>query len=252
MAAVFAISAWFFALQPLAVAYGNWWMARDYQVVEASVVERKGSDANGSFNWYAARYERGGHDYETHRLTVLDNEDIDERSNAVVFKSLANAYQAKQPMNVWVSPRKPEVAIVTRDLPIASLWARWPIAIGFFVLAIAGLLGALGRAFSLSYYPRMADAAGLWLFSSLWCAFIFPMLLLVVLAEENPPGVLVVVIGVFALIGGLFIYGAVASSLFGTATPESDAAGERGTQLADKMFSKHVAKQQKKANKAKK
>jgi hypothetical protein len=251
MTVVFGAAGWIFAVKPLAVAHGNWWTARDYQAVEAQVVERKSADADGSFNWYTARYQRDDKTYDTHRLTVLDDENIDEQSNASVLKTLARAYEAKQPVAVWVSPRKPEVAIVTRNLPIASLWGRWPMAIGFTVFAIAGVFGALGCALGLAYYQRMVDAAGLWLFSSLWCGFIFPFVLVVANAEEMP-WVPMLIVGFFALIGGLMLYGAVAASLKGTATPSSMAAGERGTQLADEKFNKIFGKQKNKASKGKK
>jgi hypothetical protein len=214
MALAFGVAGWFFAIEPLAVALGNWQQARDYQASSATVAQRTGKDAGGSFNWYVAQYRIGERPYETARLTVLDDEDIDEPSNAAVLKTLENAFKEKQPITVWISPRKPEVAIVNRELPLRSLWGRLPTAVGFSIFAIAGVMGALGCLGNLAYYRRMVDAAGHWLFSALWCGFIFPMLI-VVARSNGVEWIAAAVVGLFVLIGALLLYGAVAISLWG-------------------------------------
>jgi Protein of unknown function (DUF3592) len=214
MAFVFGVAGWFFAIEPLAVAIGNWQQARDYQATPATVTQRSGKDAGGSFDWYVAQYRIGERPYETARLTVLENEDIDEPSNDAVLKTLEKASKEKQSITVWVSPRKPEVAIVNRDLPLRSLWGRLPTAIGFSIFAIAGVMGALGCLGNFAYYRRMVDASGHWLFSALWCGFIFPMLI-VVARSNGVEWIAAAVVGLFALIGALFLYGAVAISLWG-------------------------------------
>jgi DNA-binding transcriptional regulator of glucitol operon len=222
MALLFGVTGWLFAIEPLAVAAGNWQQARDYQSTTATVAQRTGKDAAGEFNWYVAQYRIGERLYETTRLTVLDDEDIDETSNELVLKSLEKAFKDKQPITVWVSPRKPEVAIVSRDLPLRSLWGRVPTAIVFSIFAIAGVMGLLGCLGNFTYYRRMVDSAGHWLFSALWCGFIFPMLI-VVARSSSVEWIAAAVVGFFALIGALILYGAVAISLWGAR--KTDAAG---------------------------
>jgi hypothetical protein len=222
MALIFGSLGWFIAIEPLAVAAGNWWQARDYQSTTATVAQRTGKDGAGEFNWYVAQYRIGERPYETARLTVLEDEDIDEVSNELVLNSLEKAFKDKQAITVWVSPRKPEVAIVSRDLPLRSLWPRIPMAIGFSIFAIAGVMGLLGCLGNFAYYRRMVDASGHWLFSAMWCGFIFPMLIVVTKADGGG-WIASSVIVFFALIGALILYGAVAISLWGA--QKRDAAG---------------------------
>jgi hypothetical protein len=242
MALVFGSTGWFFAMEPISVALGNWWQARDYQATTAMVAQRTARDAEGTFSYYIARYRVNDREYETSRLTVLDNEDIDEPSNAKVANTLGDAFVKETAVSVWVSPRKPEIAIVSRDLPLRSLWSRIPMAIGFTIFSVAGIMGVVGCFGNFGYYRRMVDGAGLWLFSALWCGFIFPMLI-VVGQSEGVEWVPAAVVGFFALVGALFLYSAVAVSFFGKATPKSVAAGVRGTHLAKTMFERSLDKQ---------
>lgn len=214
LAVVFGMTGWYFGAKPLAGPIGNWVLARDYQPVEATVIERTGKDDAGTFNWYAARYEVAGKTYDTERLTVLDDDAIDEPSNAVVLKSLSDARSQEKKVTVWVSPRKPDVALVSRDLPLASLWSRVPFTIIFGVFALAGALGAMGALAGFTYYRKMVDAAGLWVFGALWCGFIFP-LLMVVMSESNVEFFVLIFVGMFALVGALIVCGAVAASVTG-------------------------------------
>jgi hypothetical protein len=223
MAAVFGSTAWFFAIEPIAVAAGNWWQSRDYRAVNADVVQRTGKDAEGSFTYYVAQYRDGERTHETTRLTVLDDESVDEPSNETVLKTLEKAFSEKRPLTVWVSPRKPEIAVVNRDLPLRSLVARAPMAIGFSIFTMAGVMGAIGCLGNFAYYRRMVDASGLWLFSALWCGFVFPMFIVLAQARGGE-WVATAVIGFFALIGVLMLYGAVAGSLWGVR--KTDASGK--------------------------
>jgi hypothetical protein len=222
MATVFGSTGWFFAVEPLAVAIGNWWQARDYQATAATVAQRSGKDAGGDFSWYVAQYRIGERSYETARLTVLDDEDIDEPSNAALLKTLESAFTARQPISVWVSPRKPEIAIVSRELPIRSLWGRVPTAVGFSIFTVAGVMGLLGCLGNFAYYRRMVDASGHWLFSALWCGFIFPMMI-VVTRSSGGDWIAASVVGFFSLFGVLLLYSAVAISIWGAR--QTDAAG---------------------------
>lgn len=214
MALVFALAGWVFALQPITTTLGNWNLARDYQPVEGTVVERTGSDDGGSFTWYSAQYIIDGKAYQTTRMTVLDDEMIDEPSNDAVQKSLAASRREQKPVTVWVSPRKPDVAVASRELPLKSLWQHTPMAIIFTILAAGGALGAVGALANFSYYRRMHDAAGLWVFSALWCGLIFPMLTLV-MTKPNIEGFAIGIVGVFAAIGALLLWGAIAASISG-------------------------------------
>lgn len=215
MAVVFGAVGWFLAIKPLATALGNWNLARDYQPVEATVIERTGRDDGGSFTFYAARYDVAGKTYETERLTVLDDETIDEPSNEAVLGTLAKARGEQKTATIWVSPRRPDVAVVSRDLPVKSLWARGAQAVIFSIFALGGALGAIGALANFPYYRRMHDAAGLWIFGSLWCGFIFPILTLVSNAR-TVEWIPLLFVGLFALIGALFAYGAVSASIWGS------------------------------------
>ena len=214
MAVVFGMTGWHFGAKLLVAPIGNWVLARDYQPVEATVIERTGKDDAGTFNWYAARYDVAGKTYDTERLTVLDDDAIDEPSNAVVLKSLSAARSQEKKVTVWVSPRKPDVALVSRDFPFGALWSRVPFTLVFAVLAAAGALGAMGALVGFPYYRKMADAAGLWVFGALWCGFIFPVLLLVT-SEPNVEFFVLIFVGMFALVGVLVIWGAIAASISG-------------------------------------
>lgn len=213
---IFGLTGWFFGLKPLSTTVGNWWLARDYQAASATAVERTGKDADGEFKWLAARYDVGGKSRETSRMTVLDDEAIDEPANDAVQTALRANLGTGKPVTVWVSPRDPDVAVVSRDLPMKPVSARLPLAIGFTLFALAGVSGALGALFSFSYYQRQFDVIGLWLFAAVWCGFIFPVLMLVMGAGAIEWFV-VGIVGLFALIGVLMLWGAVAATITGKA-----------------------------------
>lgn len=230
MAAVFGLTGWFFALQPVSVALGNWNLARDYKAVTATVIQRTGSDENGAFYWQAASYEVDGKSYETSRMTVLEDEAIDEPANAIVMKGLDNARSAQKPVIIWVSPRIPEIAVVSRDLPIRTLWPRALMGVGFAILALAGVSGFFGALGGFGYYRRQFDAAGLWGFSAAWCGFIFPIMLLVS-QEDSVEFFVLCIVGLFALIGVLMLWGAVSSTLTGSSSVESMKGGSGKSKL---------------------
>ncbi len=213
-ALIFGSTGWFFGLKPLSTTVGNWWMARDYQASPATVVERTGKDADGEFKWLAARYDVGGKTRETSRMTVLHDEAIDEPANEDVQTVLRRSLGTEKPVTVWVSPRDPEIAVVSRDLPVASTLARLPMAIGFALFTLAGVSGALGALFSFGYYKQQFDVIGLWVFAGLWCGFIFPVLLLV-LSQSSIETAAVVIVGLFVVIGVFLLWGAIAATITG-------------------------------------
>ena len=215
MAIVFGITGWFFAIKPLVMTVGNWNVARDYQPVEATVVERTGKDDGGTFNWYAARYEVAGKTYETARLTTLADEAIDEPSNDIVLKSLAKARTEQKTATIWVSPRRPDIAVVSRDLPLRSLWPSIPFAAVFSLFAATGALGAIGTLANLSYCRRMNDAMGIWIFGALWCGFIFPVFAMMAAKGDADDWPSLMFVGLFALIGLILAYLAVSISIWG-------------------------------------
>lgn len=211
---IYGTTGWFFGLKPLSTTVGNWWLARDYQAVQGTVVERTGKDADGEFKWLAVRYDVGGKTRETSRMTVLDDEAIDEPANDAVQTTLRANLGTEKPVTVWVSPRDPEVAVLSRDLPMKPVMARLPMAIGFALFALAGVSGALGALFSFGYYQKQFDAIGLWLFAALWCGFIFPVLLMV-MTVVSIEWFVVGIVGFFALIGVLMLWGAIAATITG-------------------------------------
>ena len=215
LATVFGITGWLFALKPLVVAAGNWQLARDYRPVQAKVVTRTGKDSDGStVNWPAASYEVDGKTYYAERLSVLDDDAPDEPSNADVVKTLEASRGDGKTITVWVSPRKPEIALVSRDLPVQSLWGRAPMGIGFALIALAGVAGALGALVNFGYYRKLYGAAGLWGFSAVWCGFIFPVMLLVS-SEKDVEFFVVCFVGFFALIGIFLLWGAISATIMG-------------------------------------
>ena len=179
MAITFGLSGWFFAQQPWVVATSNWWLARDYQPTNGTPIKRTGKDDNGAFEWLAVRYDVAGKTFETQRMTVLEDEAIDEPANAVVQRMLANTAST----TVWVSPRNAEIAVVDRDFPFFGVFPFLPMAIGFAVLALGGLCGALGAAFDRPYYKRQWAMLRPWMISAAGCALMLPALQWVLRAE---------------------------------------------------------------------
>lgn len=194
LAAIFGPLAWFFGIDPLLAAVGNWQQAQDYIAVPATVETRTGRDAEGSFEYLALRYEREGKSYETTRMTVLEDMDIDTRANAQVIEALrrsgANA-------SVWVSPRLPEVAIASRELPWTSMWPRLPMTIGFSLLALAGLIGALRAAAGHDMGPGLLLTG----FAGAWSGFTLPFFTLVAGEGTSVDVGATIGLGLFAVIG---------------------------------------------------
>ncbi len=229
-ALLFGATGWFFGLKPVSTTLGNWWMARDYQAVQGTAVERTGKDAEGEFKWLAARYDVGGKTRETSRMTVLDDEAIDEPANDAIQTALRANLGPEKPVTVWVSPRDPEVAVVSRDLPMKPVFARLPMAVGFMLFAVAGVSGALGALFSFGYYQKQFDVIGLWIFAGLWCGFIFPVLMLV-LSQASIETFAVVFVGLFVLIGVLLLWGAVAATITGKGAEGFQMTGSKRSKL---------------------
>jgi Protein of unknown function (DUF3592) len=216
MAALFAITGWFFAVKPIVVAVGNWRVAADYQSVTGDVVTQTAKAGDGSsYSWRAVRYEMNGKQYVAERLTVLDEDDLDEPANAAVSKQLEDAQRDGKPVPIWVSPRKPAIAVVSRELPLAALAPRLPMALGFGLIALAGIAGALGALVGLPYYRNLFDAVGIWGFGAAWSGFTLPMFMMVA-REPHKEMVALVFVGLFALIGCLLLWAAVSVTLKGT------------------------------------
>ncbi len=212
LAAIFGLCGWYFMLRPVVTAVGNWSLARDYQSVQGEVVPHTGEDGNGSFTWYGVRYASGGRTYETSRLSVLEDEAIDEPYNETVFKRLEQAKSSGQTVEVWVSPRIADVALLSRDLPLGRLWPKAFAGLGFAVFALAGLAGMVGAFTRFAWYRQLLDAAPLWGFAAAWCGFVFPFMVLM-LGESSIEWVPVIVIGLFALVGVLLMLAAIGATL---------------------------------------
>ena len=215
VALVFGAFGWLFGIEPLATAVGNWQQAKDYREVDAKVVTRSGQDADGTTaSWVAAEYVVDGKTYLAERMSVLDDDGFDNPVNAAAAQTLEVARKANYTVKIWVSPRKPEIALVSRDLPVGALLPRAPMAIGFALIALAGVAGFVGALLNFGYYRKLYNAAGMWLFAGVWCGFIFPILLLVT-SEKEVEFWIVVFVGFFALIGVLLLWSAVSSSFTG-------------------------------------
>lgn len=222
LAAIFAPLAWFFGIDPLAAAVGNWQQAADYVEVPATVETRTARDAEGSFEYLVLRYERNGQSYETTRMTVLEDTDIDTRANAQVIERLRTPGASA---SVWVSPRRPEVALASRDLPWTSMWPRLPLTVGFILLALAGLLGAARAAFG----RNMSAPLLLTGFAGAWSGFTLPFFALVAGEGTRVDVGATFGLGIFAVIGlGLSLAAFLGGLRPGGETEASAAPGSAG------------------------
>ena len=205
MAVLFAAIAWQWPLSSLSVELGNSYMARDYQPITAAAVERVGKDADGSFTWFAARYEVAGKSFETGRMTLLEDEAIDVPANAAVMKTLETALRQNQPVTVWVSPRDPGVAVVSRDLSAASLWKRALFGGAFALIAVGATAGFVAAAFTTSHYRNQTKAAPVWILVSVFWLVLLPIVWALIGPDDKQPITLVAVYLLAA--GGLVAIG---------------------------------------------
>lgn len=178
-AVVFGVTGWLYGVQPLAIAISNWKLALDYSEVQAKVVTREGKASDGTaVSWLAASYEVSGKTYFAERLSVLDDDSLDEAYNNRVLRWLESAKRNNNgTINVHVSPRHPEIALVSNDLPFPSLMSRAPLALGFTLLAIVATLGAVGAVFNFGYYRRLSKNKVGWAVTAVLCGLVFPIML---------------------------------------------------------------------------
>ena len=214
-AVAFGLAGWFYGVQPLAMAIGNWKQALDYSVVPAKVVTREGKAPDGTaMSWLAASYEVNGTTYFAERLSVLDDDSLDEAYNSRVMRWLESAKRNNNgALNVHVSPRRPDIALVSNDLPFPSLMSRAPLALGFSLLSIVGALGAVGATFKFGYYRRLAKTRNGWALTAMLCALIFPLMLHV--GTDADSGEFTVDIAVFLTAVALLFLSAVCSNALG-------------------------------------
>lgn len=213
-AALFALTGWFYGLQPLAIALGNWTLARDYMVVQAKVATRTDKAPDGAtISWPAASYDVNGKTYFAERLSVLDDDSPDEAYNSRVMRWLESATRNNNGIiDVYVSPRRPEIALVSNDLPFPSLMSRVPLALGFALLAIVATLGAVGALGNFGYYRRLANTRGGWALTAALCGLIFPLMLHV--GTDADSGEFTVDFVVFlTAIAALFLYAVCTNTL---------------------------------------
>ncbi len=219
-AVAFGVTSWLYGLQPLAIAVGNWKLALDYSDVEAKVVTRTRKAPDGTaVSWLAASYEVNGKTYFAERLSVLDDDSLDEAYNNRVLGWLETAQRGNRPINVHVSPRHPEIALVSNDFPLPSLMSRAPLAMGFTLLAGVGLLGAIGAVCNFGYYGRLRKYWKSWAVVATLCAIIFPLMLQV--GTDADSGEFTVDVAVFFTA----IAGLVLSVLLHTVVSDDEAAG---------------------------
>ncbi len=210
---VFGVIGWLYGLQPLAFAIGNWKLALDYSEVQAKVVAREGKAPDGTaVTWLAASYEVNGKTYFAERLSVLDDDSLDEAYNSRVMGWLESAQRGSRTIKVHVSPRHPEIALVSNDLPLPSLMSRAPLALGFSLLALVGALGALGAVCNFGYYRRLSKNKSGWGLTAALCGLVFPIMLRV--GTDADSGEFTVDVLVFlTAIATLFLYAVTSNTL---------------------------------------
>ena len=167
--ALVTFAAWRYVIQPVTTALGNWSQTRDFQPHTASVGKHRGRDAFGEFDWHSARYEIAGQAYVTNRLSVLLDESIDEYYNETIFTSLVQAHAAGRTVTVWVHPRYPDVAVVTRDFPIDSLWLRMILSVGVGVFVLFGLAATVSALMGRDTHGLLWRNKALLQFAAAWC-----------------------------------------------------------------------------------
>jgi len=177
-ALVFGAAGWLYGWQPLSIAIGNWRLASAYAAVQAKVVTREGKAADGtSATWLAASYEVNGKNYFAERLSVLDDDSLDEAYNNTVLGWLERAQRdSSGAISVYVSPRHPEISLVSNELPLPSLMSRAPLALGFSLLAAVAALGAVGALCNFGYYRRLSKNKRGWVLTAALCGLVFPIM----------------------------------------------------------------------------
>ena len=169
LTALVTVAAWRYVIQPVSTALGNWSQARDFRPHKASVGKHRGRDTFGEFDWYSARYEIAGQAYFTNRLSLLLDEAVDELYNATIFTSLAQAHATGRTVVVWAHPRYPEVAVISRDFPIDSLWLRMILSAGVIVFPLFGAVAVLSALAGRDSYRLLLRNKALLQFAAAWC-----------------------------------------------------------------------------------
>ena len=169
LTALVTVAAWRYVIQPVSTALGNWTQARDFRPHKASVGKHRGRDAFGEFDWYSARYEIAGQAYFTNRLSLLLDEAVDELYNEAIFTSLAQAHATGRTVDVWAHPRYPEVAVITRDFPIDSVWLRMILAVGVIVFPLFGVAAMVSALAGRDSYGLLLRNKALLQFAAAWC-----------------------------------------------------------------------------------
>ena len=200
VALLFGVCAWLFGIEPIATTLGNWQLAKTYQPVAAEIVQRDAKDnAGNNATWLAAKYVVDGKAFFAERMSVLDDDAFDDPANNAALKSLEASFKDKQAQTIYVSPRRPEIALISRELPLTSTLVRLPLAIGFSALALVGGLGVLGAMFNFGYYRRQQAARVSWSIVSVLSLIAMP-LFVVVGTDTFAAEFVVWLLGVFALV----------------------------------------------------
>jgi hypothetical protein len=136
-----------FSLKQMAETLDNWRISRDYIAVPARILSAKLESTRNSKgrDIYRARiryeYEINGQKYATDRVNI-DEPDFDNLDDyhAKLVDRMSGAQAEEQTVTAWVSPRKPDVAVLDREIR----WKRFVLMIPFgLVFTLVGV-GALG------------------------------------------------------------------------------------------------------------
>ena len=203
---------YFVGIAPVATTVGNWLTARDYRMTTADVVTLSEKTSSGEIqSWLGYKYVVDDRVITGDRLTLLESSSVVSEVNLAAERELESAKATAGRVVVWVSPRNPEIAVMSREFPWPAIWARALFGVVFAFIALVGLIGLVGALFNSCYYRKRQGAAFKWILPTFWCGFSFPILM----AVSSDPGAefMVFVMGIMAMIGLHLIRRAMAATI---------------------------------------
>lgn len=207
MAAGFGSAGWVYGVRPIAVMVQDWRLAQDYREVAARVVGSSVAlPGGGTHSVIAAQYEIEGKTYHTTRLTLADDSARDEPENAGFASSLGPLANTDAKTTVWVNPNDPTQAVVSRFFLDQAILRRVSLALAFTLLALAGVVAALGALGNFGYYRRFDKQKRSWAVTAAICGVVFALRRLLVDPDASWDDVFLDIVLVLELIAWLFIY----------------------------------------------
>jgi hypothetical protein len=217
-------------LYPLGQTFWSQWMVREWQPVQAQVLDvklHKRTDSEGVLTHLVEphyRYLFAGQNYEGKRMglqlgTAADNlGDWHQRW----YETLRRAKQQGASIQVWVNPQDPKQSLIDREIRWPMMVFHLPFALVFTGIGLGAawffwrtLVGATETPKEVSIKPRnslAASAVWIWIATLFWCGVSFPMAFLF-WSDKALPWWPKLLMGVFVAIGVCFIYAAIRTSL---------------------------------------